>query len=1618
MLTPDAAKAALDARRVPDMVKAVRAAAGRLPGDLRPIAYALIGFDAWGAKMDSMRPITDPDSNIRQGGLRYEKLSGNDRRRILRALAPRVADDLDAAWELMKSMPYGFDVFRRPFRAKHPALSFWKRWYWLRGVLAPVAEFDADTAWFAVHAGYLPADADRLGRLFAGAIDHGHGEVFDILTATARGRHPTALMGRHVTRGLLSAARPEGWAAVVDLLLSAQREEGLRQVILETADESHPDAFRLILRAIIDHNLSRFSATTRAANTWLGFGLDAEIGGDLPGILRQVLLYLDNRAEREWVAARGTGQEAYLALWAMAYENIDTAANAAEPLLGDADAARRFAAAYVLGSMQLPPASSALIPCLADEDLRLVALTCSFWAQTPPHDAAAFEALEAALPRLPKTPRPLPPLLWPWLPLTAGRAQAADLLLKLLGDRPPQRLIPHLPAMSPWPRGQAAGRLGAVAGDHAARDALFDLLADRSGAARDAALKALGQTVLRPQEAPQVEALLGRPSGDVRRAALSLLAEQLPDAALASADRLLAARDETSRLGGLELLAQLARAGREVEAARARAAAYRVGRPALSPAEETQLAALQPAAPAPTPTLANALGLAPSAARTACAPPRRLKVSDWTPATAACLKSLDALIHAHRDTPIPHRDGGEAVLLGDSWAWTHLREPDPNRPLEENLPNFFLRDVWEKWWAERGPACRDADGLELLRAWINSLASYYLAFPDEKPQRIGFDYPDVARRVLTWLIRLHPPAAGPDAALDLLESACQLRPHDAAARPAGGGADSDSFDSHKAFRRRLSHYPHGLRFYRRIDPGWGDAHHRRFFHLLRWIDEPPGYTLRQRPTIEDVLLAHRAGGATTADIYDQLLGDRGLTLGQPFGELQALSAARPHRLMTEFPVLGEVMAASRERILAVEVARGELTTAATQPALALQAIYGAPWFLRLVVALDGHFQHSVHFVFPADSRAETLSHLLRVCLPAADDTPEATAALLRQAGLPQRTLIGAGLFAPQWAAAVEQALGWAGYADAVWWVHANMAGPNHGQAHDIGRQWLAEIAARTTLRPEELRNGGADVAWFQRVYATLGEARWLKFAPQMRHAQRGDYKRAALFADALLGRVSREEIERRILTKRHQDSVRALGLLPLPEEGREAELLSRYQTIQAFRRGSRQFGAQRRENEGLAAQAGLENMARAAGYPDPLRLTWAMEGREMAEWLAGPLSATAGDVTVRLTLDVVGTPDILVDRAGRKLKSIPAAARKAPAVVDLLERRRAIEGQQKRMRPALEAAMCREECFLAGELRDLLIHPTLAPMLAQLVWIGANGDGCLGYPVDGGRALQGHDGRRIPLTDDTPLRVAHPYDLWQTGEWHLWQRECFRAERIQPFKQVFRELYLLTAAETETGHLSRRYAGQQIKPRQAAALLNGRGWVLTHEMGVRRAFRERSLTAVIESMMDWLTPAETEGVTLEAVFFVRPDQPWQPQPLADVPPLVFSEVMRDLDLVVSVAHSAGVDPEASFSTVEARAALLRETLDLLRLGNVRLENRHALIDGRLSSYAVHLGSGVVHRRPGGALCIIPVHGQQRGRLFLPFADDDPKTAEVVAKVILLARDELIRDPTILEQIVR
>lgn len=89
---------------------------------------------------------------------------------------------------------------------------------------------------------------------------------------------------------------------------------------------------------------------------------------------------------------------------------------------------------------------------------------------------------------------------------------------------------------------------------------------------------------------------------------------------------------------------------------------------------------------------------------------------------------------------------------------------------------------------------------------------------------------------------------------------------------------------------------------------------------------------------------------------------------------------------------------------------------------------------------------------------------------------------------------------------------------------------------------------------------------------------------------------------------------------------------------------------------------------------------------------------------------------------------------------------------------------------------------------------------------------------------------------------------------------------------------------------------------------------------------------------------------------------------------------------------------------------------LFGLTNVTFEGTHAYIKGTLGNYNVQLGSGVIHRESGGMVNILPVHSQHRGKIFLPFIDEDPKTAEILSKILLLAEDRKIKDPYILQQL--
>ena len=108
-------------------------------------------------------------------------------------------------------------------------------------------------------------------------------------------------------------------------------------------------AFRRMLRLILDENLSRFSSVVRAADTWFGFMWDGASAVKIDSILQRVLQYLDDPATRGAAMNGEDPESAYLALWSIAFEDIEVAIPAAEAMLKSASPAHRFVAAHLLG---------------------------------------------------------------------------------------------------------------------------------------------------------------------------------------------------------------------------------------------------------------------------------------------------------------------------------------------------------------------------------------------------------------------------------------------------------------------------------------------------------------------------------------------------------------------------------------------------------------------------------------------------------------------------------------------------------------------------------------------------------------------------------------------------------------------------------------------------------------------------------------------------------------------------------------------------------------------------------------------------------------------------------------------------------------------------------------------------------------------------------------------------------------------------------------------------------------------------------------------------------------------------------------------------------------------
>ncbi|NOT63942.1 MAG: hypothetical protein HOP19_27325, partial [Acidobacteria bacterium] len=164
----------------------------------------------------------------------------------------------------------------------------------------------------------------------------------------------------------------------------------------------------------------------------------------------------------------------------------------------------------------------------------------------------------------------------------------------------------------------------------------------------------------------------------------------------------------------------------------------------------------------------------------------------------------------------------------------------------------------------------------------------------------------------------------------------------------------------------------------------------------------------------------------------------------------------------------------------------------------------------------------------------------------------------------------------------------------------------------------------------------------------------------------------------------------------------------------------------------------------------------------------------------------------------------------------------------------------------------------------------------------------------------------------------------------------------------------------------------------------------------------------------------------------------EPLPLDQIPPLIFSEIMRDVDLFVGVASVAN-DPgwrdagrdgaqrdywqSYSFGELTASAATRKQVLErviprLKIADRCQLSDRFLVVRGDIRTYKIHLGSGNILMEPNDQyLCIVPARGTADlgTNVFLPFEGDNMLSI-ILSKALLLAEDRAITDLTITRQI--
>lgn len=1484
----------------------------------------------------------------------------------------------------------------------------------------------------------------------------------------------------NLLQGIVMSRNTELYELEGKLLMAAKLQEGLRQSIAETMDSGTVEGFLYLFNIIRNNDLQRFSAIKRAVGTWTGLVNEANADRISQKQIELIYKVLTDKEYAESCLHSDDVMEIYMGLWRKGFYHMEELDSAADCILEKGIKHRIQVLFYYLiatqnQKLQRQKSKQALrkyhndlsvVVCYIDSYLEGVTLNQYYSKKQPleeyyssDEEARTDYTILKDILGMMKEKQVFSPLIFPWYAKELMKQTITDKIANLVYVTEDKELLDdacnYFGQMSSYTRYNFIRTLLVHPASHIQKVTLTQALGDRAENPRQEAYRILSEKDLDEEQYGMIEDLLRFKAGDLRQNAIKLLLKQQPQQLSATIERLLTDSSADKRIAALDMLLTI----------RTNYSYGKVLEDSLSLVESISKPTMKEKVLIEQLTgsenegiiynRANGFGLFDPNENIELPFPEidpGFNMSEvfslfqedsvlkkWLGGKTKTnvldiFQKLGKLISEYANEQFTGYYGYE-FLLGNGFHQIKKQEEEPNE-----LNRYPLADVWRKFYEEEigdyaillqlyfisvtvGRINDSVSEFEkkMDKTFLGEICKFYGFNPDSMKDKIKkVPYIDIIQSIIPVLTREYLDAdyARSVSRNILLHFYPYMDKPDA--RMIYTYTD---YWSKVEQKRTIFIYQHPMISFWLSDLfGWeGEEEYFKEYFLIRYqyyrkadylLTDPIASYPNTYLSIFDFAKACSLGIIPESEVIRELM----VRIDSP-DELNNASTyftgnMNKWRLKTlkafgdiDFKGLKDTLQKVTDRILDIELKRGDSATEVSAMAMKLERVEGAEVLVNILKAFGKDtFGRSDYYYNSDFTKKEVLSKLLRCCFPGEEDTAETLRRYVEGTDITEERLVEAGMYAPQWLEIIENCIGWKGLYSAGYYFHAHL------------NEWCddrkkAIIARFTPIEVEDLKAGAFDINWFREAYKEIGEKRFAVVYDAAKYISSGTgHTRARKYADAVNGKLDPKETRKLIEEKRNKDLLMAYCLIPFNKKT-NAEILERYQYLQQFLKESKTFGSQRQESEKKAVDIAMQNLSRNAGYSDVTRLIWSMETALIKELKPCLTPREIEGIEVYVDIDDQGRSEVKYIKEGKALNSTPAKLKKNTYVAELKEVHKKLKNQYSRSRIMLEQAMEDETRFLTKEIGELTQNPVIWPLLRHLVFVTEKGENGFYEPENG---LVSYDGEIIPLKPSDEIRIAHPVDLYIKEVWAGYQKYLFDQKIQQPFKQVFRELYVKTEEEKPALH-SLRYAGNQIQPQKTVAVLKGRRWVANYEEGLQKIYYRENIVASIYALADWFSPADVEAPTLEWVAF-HDRKTYKQIKIEEIPDVIFSEVMRDVDLAVSVAHVGGVDPETSHSTIEMRRAIVEFTLPLFKLSNVRLEKNFAFIQGTLGNYNIHLGSGVIHQEAGAAIAVLPVHSQHRGRLFLPFVDEDPKTAEIISKIILFAEDQKIKDPFILSQI--